>query len=422
MQIKPIQQMAWALFDFANSAFPTVITTFVFAAYFSKAIAPDPVTGTALWGYATGAAALFIAVCAPIFGAIADESGARKPWIFVFSFICVTGSALLWFARPDESSIAFVLVCVGVATFGFEMAMVFYNAMLSGISTNGRAGRLSGYAWGLGYLGGLLCLGLVLILFVQADQPLFGLNTQEAEHIRISGPFVAIWYTLFALPLFFFVPDKPVKKSIGAGLFQGLTRLKNTIRAWRDNRIVFHFLLVRMIYTDGLNTLFAFGGIYAAGTFNMDFSEIIIFGIGINVTAGLGAAVFGWFDDKWGPKKVIMISVFGLVLMVMATLFVTDKMHFLVLGVALGLFVGPAQAASRTYMTHVAPKAIRTELFGLYALSGKATAFMGPLLVAIMTDYFDSQRAGMTCIVMFLLIGLAMMQKLPDIRDKKSSE
>ncbi len=420
MNVTPFKRFSWALFDFANSAFPTVITTFVFAAYFSKGIAPDEITGTTLWGYATGAAAFLIAICAPVFGAIADKSGARKPWIFLFSFLCVAGSSLLWFATPDESSIPMALICVGIATFGFEMAMVFYNAMLPGLSVPGREGRLSGMAWGLGYIGGLSGLALVLVLFVQSETPLFGLDKDLAEHVRVSGPFVALWYILFALPLFLFVPDHKRQMALTQAVSQGVATLVLTLKSWKDHRSVFHFLFARMIYTDGLNTLFAFGGIYAAGTFGMEFSELIIFGIGINVTAGLGAMAFGWLDDRWGPKKVIMIAVTGLLLVGLGTLVVDDKAHFLILGLCLGLFVGPAQAASRTYMAHAAPQEIRTELFGLYALSGKATAFLGPILVAVMTDLFSSQRAGMASILMFLLIGLALMRNLPDIRGQKS--
>jgi len=414
-----IQQASWALFDFANSAFPTVITTFVFAAYFTKAVAIDEITGTSLWGYATGAAAFFIAICAPVFGAIADNNGQRKPWIFVFSALCITASSLLWFVTPDESAIPLALICVGIATFGFEMAMVFYNAMMHGLASKGNEGRLSGYAWGLGYLGGLLGLALVLVLFVQAETPRFGLDKETAEHLRISGPFVGLWYLIFALPLFLFVQDSRKKLPISDAVSQGLATLLNTLKNWKNNKDVFRFLLARMIYTDGLNTLFAFGGIYAAGTFDMEFSELIIFGIGINVTAGLGAAVFGMLDDRWGPKRVIMISVTCLVFLGLGTLVVTDKTHFLILGLSLGLFVGPAQAASRTYLTHAAPENIRTEMFGLYALSGKATAFLGPLLIAILTDLLSSQRAGMAAIIGFFLIGLALMRNLPDIRGQK---
>jgi len=418
MTVTPFQRFSWALFDFANSAFPTVITTFVFAAYFTKGIAPDEITGTSLWGYATGAAALLIALCAPVFGAIADHSGRRKPWTCAFSLLCIAMCLLLWFATPDENSIALVLICVALATFGFEMAMVFYNAMLANLAPKGGEGRLSGYAWGLGYLGGLLGLALVLVLFVQADPPLFGLDKDAAEHLRISGPFVALWYFLFALPLFLFVPDTAPRNTLSTAVSKGLRTLWQTLRQWRDHKDVFRFLLARMIYTDGLNTLFAFGGIYAAGTFDMAFSELIIFGIGINVTAGIGAALFGRLDDKWGPKRVILIAVAALVVLGIATLVVVDKTHFLILGVCLGLFVGPAQAASRTYLSHAAPAHIRTELFGLYAFSGKATAFLGPLLVGLFSDLFQSQRAGMAIIVVFLLIGLALFKNLPDIRGR----
>ncbi|NVJ90347.1 MAG: MFS transporter [Methylocystaceae bacterium] len=420
MPVSNFQRIAWALFDFANSSFPTVITTFVFAAYFSKGIAPDEVTGTALWGYATGAAGFLIALCAPIFGAIADHSGARKPWIFIFSALCVCGSSGLWFATPEASSIPLALVCVGIATFGFEMAMVFYNAMLPGLSVPGKEGLLSGLAWGLGYLGGLCALALVLFLFVQTDTPLFNLNKDLAEHLRISGPFVALWYGLFALPLFLWVKDHKQRNTLSNALLQGLSTLKGTLLSWREHKTVFQYLITRMIYTDGLNTLFAFGGIYAAGTFHMSFSELIIFGIGINVTAGIGAALFGWLDDKYGSKRVIISALFCLTLLGAATLWVEDKSHFLILGLCLGLFMGPAQAASRTYMAHIAPKKLRTELFGLYALSGKATAFIGPFLVATTTDIFTSQRAGMATILLFLLIGLVLMRNLPDIRTQQN--
>ncbi|MDV7341177.1 MFS transporter [Terasakiella sp. A23] len=416
MKATTVQRIAWALFDFANSAFPTVITTFIFAAYFTKAIAPDEVTGTSLWGYATGAAGLMIALCAPIFGAIADHTGHRKPWIFLFSLICILSSAALWYALPDTSSIALALLCVGMATFGFEMAMVFYNAMLQDLSVPGKEGLLSGLSWGFGYLGGLLGLIVVLVLFVQTDTPLFGLDKDTSEHIRISGPFVAFWYALFALPLFLLVPDQPSKTTISKAIGQGLSSLTATLKNWRDHKTVFSFLITRMIYIDGLNTLFAFGGIYAAGTFNMGFKDLIIFGIGLNVTAGIGAAFFGWLDDRWGPKRVISLSLIAIFFIGGGTLLVADKNHFLILGLLLGFFMGPTQAASRTYMSHIAPKDIHTELFGLYALSGKVTAFIGPLLVAFMTDVFLSQRAGMATILIFFIIGLALMRNLPDIR------
>jgi UMF1 family MFS transporter len=419
MQARALKQTSWALFDFANSAFPTVITTFVFAAYFSKAVAPDEITGTALWGYATSIAAFCIALCAPVFGAIADQGGRRKVWLFFCTCLTIFATSSLWWVSPEESSILFALICVGVATFGFEMGMVFYNAMLPSLATSGREGLLSGLAWGLGYIGGLLGLVVVLLLFVQTDTPLFGLSKETAEHIRIAGPFVGVWFLVFSLPLFLFVPDQPKKMALRLAMKSGLQTLINSLKKWRENRVVYKFLIIRMIYTDGLNTLFAFGGIYAASTFNMAFDELIIFGIGINVTAGLGAALFGWLDDRWGPKKVIGLSLICLIILSFGTLIVTDKTHFLILGICLGLFIGPVQAASRTYMAHISPAHLRTEFFGLYALSGKATAFLGPLLVAFFSEIFLSQRAGMATILIFLLIGLACLRILPDIKPKK---
>lgn len=421
MQTTRMQRVSWAFYDFANSAFPTIISTFIFAAYFTQGIVGDEVLGTSLWGYATGLSALFIALFAPFLGAVADHNGRRKPWVFLFSFICVTASALLWFATPDQGSIVFALVCVGVATFGFEMGMVFYNTMMPSLAVPGREGTLSGLAWGLGYLGGLIGLFMVLVLFVQADTPLFGLDKDQLEHVRISGPFVALWFALFSLFFFVKVPDQPAKEPLSLSMRTGVLQLFSTLKNWRENPIVFKYLVARMIYNDGLNTLFAFGGIYAAGTFGMTFEDLIIFGIGINVTAGLGAALFGWLDDYWGPKRVILISVSALLLVGGGTLIVTDQTHFLVLGLLLGLFMGPAQAASRTYMAYVAPQNIRTESFGLYALSGKATAFLGPLMVGIFTDMFESQRAGMATILIFFVIGLALMRNLPDIRGQQTT-
>ena len=171
-----------------------------------------------------------------------------------------------------------------------------------------------------------------------------------------------------------------------------------------------------MIYRDGLVTLFAFGGIYAAGTFGMDFSDLIIFGIGMNVTAGLGAAAFAWIDDWVGPKRTVVISLFCMAVLGSVIIFVDSKAAFLVFTLALGVFVGPTQAASRSMMAHLAPAAIRTEMFGFYALSGKATAFVGPAILAWVTAAADSQRAGMATIIAFFLVGLILLLRVPEVR------
>ncbi len=405
---------AWCFYDWANSAFPTVLTTFVFAAYFTKGVAADEVSGTSQWGIAMSLSGLAVALLGPVLGAIADNTGRRKPWLALFTLIAAFGAIMLWTVEPTTAFIVHALFWIALANFAFEMSMVFYNAMLPDLAPAEKLGRWSGWGWGLGYIGGLVCLGITLVAFVQADVPLFGLDKSAAEELRITGPFVAVWMVAFALPLFLLTPDKTATgKTIGTAIYDGLGALLRTFSQLHNYKDAGRFLLARMIYTDGLNTLFAFGGIYAAGTFSLTFEELIIFGIAMNAAAGLGAVAFAWLDDRIGPKVVILISVAGLSMLGGALLVVESQSLFWVFGLPLGLFVGPAQSASRSMMAHMAPMSMRTEFFGLYALSGKATAFLGPAFLAWATVTFESQRAGMATIIVFFLVGIALLIKVP---------
>jgi len=409
--------IGWCLYDWANSAFPTVITTFVFAAYFTKAVAADPISGTEQWGYAISASALAVALTGPLLGAIADHAGARKPWIAVLTLLCVVATTMLWFTRPDLADIIWALFFVALANYGFEMSMVFYNAMLADIAPKTRIGRISGWGWGLGYAGGLLCLALALVLFIDPDPALFGLDKNTSEPVRATALLVAVWFGLFSIPLFLMTSDVPSSGlSSLAAIRRGLAELVATIKQVRGHSNIFRFLIARMFYTDGLTTLFAFGGIYAASTFGMGFFELIIFGIALNATAGVGAALFGWIDDGLGSKKTIMIAVSALIVLSMAVLWAPSKTWFWVIAMPLGIFVGPAQAASRSMMTHLAPPEMRNKMFGLYALSGKATAFMGPALLGWVTAVSNSQRVGMATILIFLVIGLLLLIPIKEAR------
>jgi UMF1 family MFS transporter len=406
---------SWCLYDWANSAFPTVITTFVFATYFTNSVAADTSIGTAHWGYMMSLSALAVALAAPVFGAIADKGSGRKPWLGGFTILCIVLSSALWLVEPDPSFALLALIVVGLANFAFETGMVFYNSMLPGLSPKTHIGRVSGWGWGFGYFGGLLCLALTLVGFVQPETPWFGLDKQPAEHVRAAAILVAVWYAVFSIPLFLFTPDKVG----GSGSFvctikAGLNELRTTLRQVGDYRDIVRFLIARMIYTDGLNTLFAFGGIYAAGSFGMELNEIIIFAIGMNVTAGVSAAAFGWLDDAVGPKKTIMTALIGLTLLSTALLIVEGKTLFWIFGLPLGLFVGPAQAASRSMMARLAPEHLRTEMFGLFAFSGKATAFLGPALLGGVAFVFNSQRAGMATILIFFVLGIILLIRVPE--------
>lgn len=407
--------VAWCLYDWANSAYPTVIATFVFAAYFTRGVAPDEIAGTTAWGNAMGISGLLIAILAPILGAIADQTGRRKPWLGALTVLCVIGAGLLWFVEPDASWMIYALVLVALSNTAFELGTAFYNAMLPDVAAPHRLGRISGWAWGLGYAGGLSCLVVALFVFVQADPPPFGLDPDAAEPVRATALLVAVWYAAFAWPLFLFVPDRPRGVTSYRQAARGALReLWATLKALKGYGPIAKFLLARMIYIDGLNTLFAFGGIYAAGTFGMSFSDIIIFGIAMNVSAGLGAALFGWTDDKMGPKRTITIGLVGMIVFGASILIVEDVALFWPLALAMGLFFGPVQASSRSYMARLAPPEIRNELFGLYAVSGKVTAFAGPLAVGWVTALADSQRWGMATILVFLVVGLALLRTVPD--------
>lgn len=402
--------VSWALFDWANSPFSTLIITFVFPAYFGMAVVGDEARGQSLWGYALGVSGLMIAVLAPLLGAVADAAGRRKPWLLGFTALCVAGTAMLWFVRPVPEAVAWAVVWVIVANFGFEFANVFYNAMLPDIVDDKRIGRWSGWAWGIGYLGGLSALAVALLGFIQAEEPWFGLDKETAEHVRVIGPLVALWFVAFAWPVFAYTPEAgPSAAPSWATVRKTLGLLRQTVGEFRGFGNVPRFLLAHLLYADGLATVFAFGGIFAAGVFGMELPEIIAFGILLNVTAGLGAFAFGWIDDWIGGRRTVLIALTGIVLSTLGVLVTEDRLWFWIFGAVLGIFVGPAQAAGRSLMARLSPPERGTEYFGLYALSGKATAFSGPLLVGWVTGIADDQRAGLSVVLAFFIGAIAIL-------------
>ncbi len=406
---------AWCLYDWANSAFPTIIATFVFSAYFTQAVAETPERGTVLWGWATALSGLLIAVLSPVLGAIADRGGGRKPWLAAFALVTIVASGTLFLVEPDPAFVLLALALVIVANTGFEVGNVFYNALLPEVAPARWLGRVSGWAWGLGYAGGLAALVLALVFLVTADPAPFGLDPESQEHVRATTLLVAVWYAAFAWPLFVFVPDRHRDPAPAAGgalatAREGLATLWTTLKALprRDPNLL-RFLIARMLYTDGLTTLFAFGGIYAAGTFGMSFDDVIAFGIAMNVAAGLGAAGFAWVDDRIGSRNTVLIGLVGMTVFGTAILLIDDVALFWVFGLALSVFFGPVQAPSRTLMARLAPEDLRAEMFGLFALSGRVTAFLGPAVLAWVVLGTDSQRWGMASILLFLIPGLLLM-------------
>ncbi len=413
----PAARAAWCLYDWATQGFPTVITTFVFAAYFTKAVRPDDL-GPTLWTWTMGGSALLVALLAPVLGAIADRSGRRKPWIGAFTVVCIAAAGLLWFVEPDARFAALALLLLGLGNFAFEMANVFYNAMLKDLVPPTMIGRLSGWGFGAGYIGGVACLLVALFVLIEPSPPLFGLDAAAQEPVRATAILVALWFTVFSIPFFLFTPDRP-----SAGLRpvtaarEGLATLIATLGRLGSYRVIVWFLVARLFYVDGLTTLFAVGGIYAGREIGMSFDEIILFAIGLNVTAGIGAVGFGWLDDWIGPKKTVLISLVCLIVLGSLILVSTEPLWFWAFALPLGLFFGPVQSASRSIMARLAPAHLQTEMFGLFALSGKVTAPVGPWVFgAVAALAGGALRPAMATIIVFFVVGLILLLFVRDER------
>ena len=409
---------AWCLYDFANSAFTTLVVTFIYAAFFTRVIAPDEVTGTWLWSRSVSITAVAVALLSPLLGALADRSGYRKRFLGFFTAVAVVGAAFLYTAMPGQVVKALFWFTVG--NIAFEMGGVFYNAFLPDIAPPDRIGRVSGYGWALGYVGGLTALALALVGFVDAEVPWFGLGKEAYQNIRATNLLVAGWFAVFSLPLFLWVREKPGQPGASrAPLSDTLRGLVTTFRQIRRYPDIFRLLLARLFYADGLNTVFAFGGIYAAGVFGFTFEELLVFGLVLNVAAGLGALAMGFVDDWLGGKRAIQISLLGFITATVTALLTGRRPLFWAAGLLIGLCGGPNQAASRSLLGRFVPVDKRNEFYGLFAFSGKATAFMGPFLLGELTRLFGSQRAGMAVVLVFFVIGLALLHRVDEERGKQ---
>ena len=398
-------RLGWALYDWASSPVPTLHATFVFAVYFATTIMPEG--GTATWAQMTGATAFLVAILAPILGRIADSTGLIKNFLIGTIIIGASATGLLWFAEPDLSFAFYALALSAISIFFMEISFVFYNAMLAKMGTDEDIGRLSGIAWGIGFLGAVVALGLVLSIFILPDVAPFGLNKENAEHVRATMIFAAGWALLFSIPMMVFTPNLPATPQSGS-YFQ---QLKQSIHTATKIPDMVRFLCARMAFNDGLITLFALGGIYAAKVFSFSQSEILMFAIALNVSAGVGAIAGGWADDKLGPLRTMRISLIALFICGTAALLAPTKLVFWGAGICLGIFVGPAQSAARSYVARKTPEDSRASMFGLYMVSGKATSFVGPLCYGWLVLFTGSERSGMLIVLILIGLGLILLPK-----------
>ncbi|WP_246128002.1 MFS transporter [Amycolatopsis rhizosphaerae] len=400
--------VSWALWDWGSSAFHAIILTFVFSVYLTKAVAPDPDSGSAALGVGLTIAGVFIALLAPVTGQRGDAGGRRKRWLAVHTGIVVAAMAALFFVRNTPAYLTLGVVLISAASVFAEFAQVNYNALLLRVSTPRTIGKVSGFGWGMGYFGGLVALTVVLFAFVQPKVGLFGVTSQDGLNIRVVALFCALWFGLFALPVLFFVPEPPASAGASrAGFFASYGVLARRVAGmWRSERRTVWFLIASAVYRDGLAAIFTFGGVVAAGTFGFSSSEVVIFAIGANLTAGLGAVFGGRLDDRLGPKTIIAGSLAALVVLGGCLVVLPGKATFWVCGLALAAFVGPAQSASRTFLARIVAPEREGEAFGLYATTGRAVSFLGPLAFSGFLALFGTQRAGMAGIVLVLVAGL----------------
>ena len=396
----------FALYDFANSAFTTIIITFIFATYFAKQIAPNPVMGQSYWGWAIGTTGFFVAILGPFIGSFADKKNKIIFFLRSFSILCILFTGLLWFAKPSPDYLFYTLLIVGLANFFYELSLIFYNSLLKNISKNKNLGKTSGLGFALGYIGGIATLFLSIKLFIDNDNIPFGLSEKDSQNVRATAILVSIWFSIFAFPFLFSVKDKIKKIKISAT--SNYSNLKNLI--WnRGLKTLGKFLIARMLYADGLNAIIVMGGIFAVGVFNLEIKDLLKLSVIMNITAFIGAFLGGLANDKYGSKVVIVVSLLGLIFSSSAILFVYSKSLFLLMAAINGFFIGPIQSASRVMITSLLKKKDQAKGFGLFATSGKLTSFLGPLLVSTITFLSDSQRIGFSAAILLLLAGLMIL-------------
>ena len=422
--------LAWAAWDWGSAAFNAIMTTFVFTVYLTSDAFGGEDTASAALGGALAIAGVVIALLAPVTGQRSDAGGRRKLWLGINSAAVAVLTGLCFFVYPGPEFLLLGVSLIAAGNIFSEFAGVNYNAMLAQVSTPKNIGKVSGFGWGMGYLGGIVALLAVLQLFVQPSFDWFGASTEEGLNIRLVAVFSALWFFVFALPVLFAVPELPPRPATAKlGILESYGLLFRRIKAmYRTSPHTIYFLLASAIFRDGLAAVFTFGGVIAAGTFGFELPEVIFFAIFGNVIAAAGAMIGGLLDDRIGPKAVIIISLIGLLVAGTSLLVLGNGSYvffgvpwegnstFWVFGLLLSLFVGPAQASSRAYLARLAPAGETGELFGLYATTGRAVSFLAPslftLCIAIATPLVaqgEAQRWGILGIMVVLLAGLLVL-------------
>jgi len=455
-------QVSWALYECARSPYLSLVTIYVFAPYFTNTVIGDPIRGQGMWSFANTIAGFLVAILAPLTGAMSDRLGRRKPWIIGIMALSVPSCIALWWAMPGAQGglpVGLILAFIVILAMGFSCGEVFHNSMLPSIVSPRRLGSLSGLGLAVGNAGSLVALTAVLLTialpaskvinwsFLPA-QPLFGLDPALHEHERIAGVIAGLWLLVFHLPLLLWTPDRPsTGVTIKRAVSEGLKQLWHTVQRARQLSNVGTYLLARMLYTDGLVAIISYAGIYVSGQFKWDVATLMLFGLALTPAGIAGGLLGGWIDDKIGSRRAIQIAVGGAILSMLGAISITPSQIFfvfpydaataqpiwsfpyfqtlpeflyLVIFIILVVFIGAIFSNSRAMMARISPVSSMTQFFGLYAVSGWATAFIGHGLVAFFTSTFNSQRAGFASPLILLSLGLLIVfrvreERAPDV-------
>ena len=391
---------AWSLYDFASQPFSTIIVTFIYSSFFTTYIVDDLELGTLLWTRVISISAVIAAILSPILGAIADRNSSRKLMLIVTTYISIIFIGLLYF--PNKGDIMMSLIFFAIANIAFELSTVFYNSFLHDLSFNKNSGRISGNAWGFGFIGGLISLFICLSIF----------DVNQSSEIFKINLLVAVWFFIFSIPAFIFLREKKTNKLNNTTAFN---QLKLTYLNIREYKNIFKFFIARLFYNDALITIFSLGGIYAIGSIGFEIKEVFILGIFLNISAAIGSFIFGYVEDKIGSKKTILITLYSLIFSTLLA-FVSPytnspKITFWISAILLGLMVGPNQSTSRSLLSKIVPDDKKNEFFGFFALTGKATSFVGPLLFGIVSANF-SQQFALWIVIFLFLFGTLYFRKI----------
>ncbi len=408
------QVLAWGLWDWGSAAFNAVILTFVFSVYLTDAVGkdlPGGISANAYLGWSLGLAGLIIALLAPVTGQRSDAGGRRRLSLAVWTGLVVAATLGLFFVQNENQYLWLGLGLLALGAIFFELAEVSYNAMLRQVSTPQNIGRVSGFGWAMGYFGGIVLLLSVYVLFIAGDgdtRGLLGVSTDDGLYIRVVALVAGVWFLIFALPVLFKVPEvSGIPKEDRLGFFASYRKLLIDLRQlYRTHPHTVYFLGASALYRDGLAAIFTFGAVLAVTVYGISAADVLLFGVAANVISALGAITGGRFDDRVGPKPVIVTSLIGMLVSGTILLFASGPTAFWIFGLALTLFVGPAQSSSRTYLARLAPPGREGQMFGLYATTGRAVSFLAPTLVGFFTLAFGSDRAGIVGILLVLALGL----------------